>query len=368
MSKEIRCIGCGSVLQDQDPKAAGYMPTSALKKAQAGAEEVYCKRCFRLRHYNEINPVAVHQDDFLKTLSQLGQKPALVVNVVDLFDFNGSLLTSLPRFIGNNDFILVGNKADLFPPNLRVSKLKDWMRQQANKHGLYPKKIFLLSAKSSNGLDELVSYLDKAGKTKDIYFAGVTNVGKSTLVNAILKQASGEGQLITTSSYPGTTLAQIEIPLASGHQLVDTPGILSDSQLASRLSPASLKLVTPKKRLKPKTYQLLPGQTLFISGLARIDFLQGKANSFVVYCARDLVVHRTKTSNADEFYEKHKGELLQPPTLGDDLPALRGQDYSSREKSDLLLGGLGFVTIPTGVTVRSYTPGGIGQGIRRALI
>lgn len=368
MSEEIRCIGCGSVLQDQDPKAAGFLPASALKKAQTSAAAVYCKRCFRLRHYNEVTPVAVHQDDFLKTLGQLDKTQALIVNVVDLFDFNGSLLTSLPRFIGKNDFILVGNKADLFPHNLRQSKLKDWLRQQANKHGLYPKKIFLLSAKSNNGLDDLVAYLDKAGKTKDIYFAGVTNVGKSTLVNAILKQASGEGQLITTSGYPGTTLAQIEIPLASGHKLVDTPGILSDRQLASRLSPASLKLVTPKKQLKPKTYQLLPGQTLFISGLARIDFLQGQSTSFVVYCARDLVVHRTKTANADTFYEKHQGELLKPPTPGDKLPALRPQDYSSHEKSDLLLGGLGFVTIPAGVTVRSYTPGGIGQGIRRALI
>ena len=33
MSEELRCIGCGSILQDQDPKKSGYLPTSALKKA-----------------------------------------------------------------------------------------------------------------------------------------------------------------------------------------------------------------------------------------------------------------------------------------------------------------------------------------------
>ena len=32
MSEELRCIGCGSILQDQDPKKSGYLTSSALKK------------------------------------------------------------------------------------------------------------------------------------------------------------------------------------------------------------------------------------------------------------------------------------------------------------------------------------------------
>lgn len=32
MSEEIRCIGCGSVLQSQDSQQAGYLPQSALAK------------------------------------------------------------------------------------------------------------------------------------------------------------------------------------------------------------------------------------------------------------------------------------------------------------------------------------------------
>ena len=43
MSEELRCIGCGSILQDQDPKKSGYLPTSALKKALTSDDnEVYC--------------------------------------------------------------------------------------------------------------------------------------------------------------------------------------------------------------------------------------------------------------------------------------------------------------------------------------
>ncbi len=81
-----------------------------------------------------------------------------------------------------------------------------------------------------------------------------------------------------------------------------------------------------------------------------------------------MYVHRTKTANADAFYEKHVGELLAPPAKDDKLPALKGQEYRTEYKSDLLFGGIGFVTVPEGCVAKTYTPDGIGLGIRRALI
>ena len=179
MDEDIICIGCGAVLQSDDPKKAGYLPASALKKAKEGeSEEVYCQRCFRLRHYNEIMPVDLNNDEFLALLNSLANKKALIVNVVDLFDFSNSLLSSLKRFVGDNEFILVGNKFDLFPKNSRQSKIKDWMRQEANRMGLHPKEIFLISAAKQKNLDDLIAYLDKASQDKNIYFVGMTNVCK----------------------------------------------------------------------------------------------------------------------------------------------------------------------------------------------
>lgn len=367
--EEIRCIGCGSILQDKDSKLSGYMPHSAFNKMiQEPDTSVYCQRCFRLRHYNEITPVNENNDDFLRLLNSLGNKKALIVNVVDLFDFNNSLITSLDRFIGDNEFVLVGNKVDLFPKNSKESKIKDWMRKEANRNGLFPKKIFLLSAIKKRNIDELINYLATKGKNEDIYFVGTTNVGKSTLINAIIETRSEYKNLITTSKFPGTTLDSIKIPLNEGHYLVDTPGILSKKQMASRLTGSELELVAPKKQLKPATYQLLPGQTIFLAGLGRIDFIKGPASGFTIYVARDLYLHRTKTINADEFYLKHKSDLLNPPCDSDDLGALKGQIYSTSEKSDILFGGVGFITVPSGVVIKAYTPEGIGLGIRRALI
>ena len=43
-------------------------------------------------------------------------------------------------------------------------------------------------------------------KNKDIYFVGITNSGKSTLINAMIKSYNGYDGDITMSNFPSTTL------------------------------------------------------------------------------------------------------------------------------------------------------------------
>ena len=107
--EEILCIGCGATIQTTDKAGLGLLPSRHLKKALETGE-VYCQRCFRLRHYNEITDVQLTDDDFLKLLHEVGDSDALVVNVIDIFDFNGSVIPGLPRFVSGNDVLLVGNK------------------------------------------------------------------------------------------------------------------------------------------------------------------------------------------------------------------------------------------------------------------
>ena len=116
-NEELYCIGCGAKIQSDDKNEPGYTPKAALQKGLETGE-LYCQRCFRLRHYNEVADVSLTDDDFLRLLNQLGQADALIVNVVDIFDFNGSLIPGLHRFVGDNPVLLVGNKEDLLP-NIR---------------------------------------------------------------------------------------------------------------------------------------------------------------------------------------------------------------------------------------------------------
>lgn len=368
--EEIRCIGCGALLQTTDKNKPGYTPKAALEKGLESGE-VYCQRCFRLRHYNEIQDVHLTDDDFLKLLNEIGSKDALIVNVIDVFDFNGSLIPGLHRFVGKNPVLLVGNKVDLLPKSQKRGRLTQWLRERAHEAGLRPTDVVLTSAVKANEVENLKDMIEKYRKGKDVYVVGVTNVGKSSLINQIIDSSAGVKDLITTSQFPGTTLDQIEIPLEDGKSLIDTPGIIHRHQMAHVLGAKDLRLIAPKKEIKPKVYQLNEGQTLFFGGVARFDFIKGDRTSFTCYVSNDLNIHRTKLEKADELYQKQKGELLQPPRKEeiDSFPELVRFEFSIKEKTDIVFAGLGWVTVPeAGVVVAGWAPKGIDVLIRKSII
>ncbi|GBG96593.1 ribosome biogenesis GTPase YqeH [Lactococcus termiticola] len=365
MEEEIRCIGCGARIQAEDKEALGFLPASALKKRLENDEDIYCQRCFRLRHYNEIVPTSLTDDDFLRLLNEIGQEDALIVNVVDIFDFNGSIIPGLHRLTGGNDVLLVANKKDVLPHSLKAGKLKAWLKGEASEHGLKPVDILVTSAKNKDDVSELMEAIEHYRHGRDVYVVGVTNVGKSTLINAIIKNVTGSQDVITTSRFPGTTLDKIEIPLDDDSQLIDTPGIIHRGQMAHYLDKKDLDLVSPKKEIKPRTFQLNPEQTLFLGGLARFDFISGEKQGMTAFFENGLSIHRTKLAGADDFYEKHAGELLQPVVEGRKL--LR-KEFSIKEKSDIVYSGLGWVRVSGPAVVAAWLPEGVDLVVRKALI
>ncbi len=367
MNEMPHCIGCGTQIQTEDKNAPGYAPVSSLEK-----EDVICQRCFRLKNYNELQPVSLTDDDFLRILNGLGKHKGLIVKIVDIFDFNGSWLPGLHRFVGNNPVLLIANKADLLPNSVKKQKVINWLKREAKELGLKPIDVLLVSAQKGRGMQEAMDAIDEYRKGQDVYVVGCTNVGKSTFINRIIKQATGEGDIITTSYFPGTTLDMIEIPLDDGHAIYDTPGIINHHQMAHYLDPSELKFIMPKKEIKPKIFQLNPEQTLFIGALARFDFIQGPRSAFTVHIANDLNIHRTKLENADELYENHKGELLAPPSKQymDQLPKLVRHEFSIKEaKTDIVFSGLGWITIQDpNVVIAAYAPEGVEVQVRPSLI
>ena len=367
MSEQHICIGCGVTIQTEDPQKVGYATKSALEK-----ESIICQRCFRLKHYNEVQDVSLTDDDFLKILNGIGKTDALIVMIVDIFDFNGSWLPGLHRFVGENKVLLVGNKVDLLPKSVKHSKLIQWMKQQSKDLGLRPEEIFLVSAAKGLNMKETAAAIDEFRQGKDVYVVGCTNVGKSTFINRIIKEVTGEKDVITTSHFPGTTLDIIKIPLEDGKSLIDSPGIINHHQMAHFVDKSDLKVITPKKEIKPKVFQLNEGQTLFFGGLARFDYVSGGRRSFVCYVSNEINIHRTKTENATELYEKHVGEILTPPRMDDveSFPKLVKQEYVIKEaKTDIVFSGLGWITVnDPGAKVVAYVPQGVQSMLRKSLI
>lgn len=367
MTEDLICAGCGVSIQTDNKEQLGYAPKSALDK-----DVVICQRCFRLRHYNEIQDVSLTDDDFLKLLSSIGDKRALVVKIVDIFDFNGSWVPGLQRFVGYNDILLVGNKVDLLPKSLNRNRLLQWLRLSSKQMGLKPSDVALISADTGEGIEELAQKIDQYRAGKDVYIVGCTNVGKSTFINKLIEVFGGDDRFkITTSRFPGTTLDFIDIPLDDGHTLFDTPGIINNHQMAHYVSAEDLRKITPKKELKPKGYQLNEQQTLFFGGLGRLDYLAGGRRSLICYFTNELYIHRTKLDGADELYIKQKGELLQPPsTCVEDIPPLVRHEFNLKDDNmDIVFSGLGWVTVKgKGAKIAAYAPEGVGVMVRKSLI
>ncbi len=366
LQEKMTCIGCGITIQTENPKEMGYAPKSALEK-----EQIICQRCFRLKNYNEVQDISLTDDDFLKILHEIGRNDALIVKIVDIFDFNGSWLPGLHRFVGKNPILLIGNKVDLLPKSVKPNKLIQWMKYSAKELGLKPVDVMLVSSAKGSRIQEAVDAIEHYRNGKDVYVVGCTNVGKSTFIKRIIKEVSGEGEVITTSHFPGTTLDIIEIPLDDGHALMDTPGIINHHQMAHYVEGKDLKVITPKKEIKPKVYQLNEEQTLFFGGLARMDYLSGGRRSFTCYLSNEINIHRTKLEKADALYNDHAGELLQPSVKIDgEIQPLVPHVFSLKEgKMDIVFSGLGWVTVnEPGAKVVAHVPKGVSVMVRKSLI
>ncbi|GEL77518.1 ribosome biogenesis GTPase YqeH [Tenuibacillus multivorans] len=364
----IICQGCGATIQTEDETKAGYAPKSALER-----EEVICKRCFRLKHYNEVQDVDMDADDFLNMLHEIGHHDGLIVYIVDLFDVHGSFIQGLHRFVGRNPIVLVGNKVDLLPKSTNLNKIKHWMFRVAKDFGLKVKDIHLVSADKGIGMKETAFDLERFRQGKDTFVVGSTNVGKSTFINYLIQHSTDEEEVITTSYFPGTTLGFIDIPLDETSSMIDTPGIINHHQMAHYLSDKDLKAITPKKEVKPRVFQLTEGQTLYIGGLVRFDIdVADEKNGYVCYFANELNIHRTKRVKADELYENHLGELLSPPTdeTLKNWPGLEQESFRiNGGKTDVVFSGLGWITIPEGTTsITVHAPKGVKVMLREAII
>ena len=365
MEKEIRCYGCGAVIQTENEHQIGFVPKNALSQ-----EHVLCKRCFRMKNYHELQSTSLTNDDFLRILQTIGEKDCLVVYIIDLFDFNGSIIDGFIRHIGMNDVIVIGNKRDILPKSVKDIKIKHWLQRQLKEHNIKPKEVFLTSAIKNYQLDEILECIETYRNGRDVYVVGVTNVGKSTFINSLLKHYTENTNelLITTSEFPGTTLDLIEIPFDEVTSLYDTPGIVNKHQMAHLLKPEQLKIVLPKSELRPVSYQLNSQQTLYFGGLARMDYVKGDNQSFICFMPKTLKIHRTKLENADALYNRH---MTLTPEIEEIkmIEEMSSHTFTSLDKkADVVISGLGWVRIEPHTQVVIRVPKGIGVFIREALI
>jgi len=353
--------------------------------------QAICQRCHTLRYQNrlpadtlrvaspisrdeaEAGPAQLQPDYFRDLLRTLYRRSCVVVCLVDLFDFHGSLIPDLPSIVGSSSLlVLVGNKVDLLPEGTNLRMLERWVRTECRRANMPPiHSLDLVSCTTGAGMPALLSKLESlmAARSTDAYVLGAANAGKSSFINRLIRnrQAPGgrprsrkgvdahEGDVLTTSALPGTTLGFVKASTLSGRLAIyDTPGIILPGQLTTLLNTDELAAVVPKKRSDHVSLRLGEGKSLLLGGLVRIHFRRGRPFLFTCYLANAVHIHPTATEKVDDVLARHAGELLAPPASYQRIQELG--PYEARTFTitgrgwndaavDLVLPGLGWVAV-----------------------
>lgn len=270
-----KCTGCGVELQTENKEKEGFVEDINNK---------LCTRCFKLKNYGEYKEVSLDNEDFTKILKEI-PKDSLVVYLTSLLNINLDYLENL------NNVILVLTKKDLLPKSVQDYKLINYIKNITNNY----LDIEIISTIKNYNLDNLLNKIKKYNITKkEVYFVGMTNSGKSTLINKIIKNYTDKEIEVTTSIYPSTTLDKVEIELGD-IKIIDTPGLLNRGSILKNITLKEIKKITPKKEIKPRSYQLKGKGSLLIEDYIRLDYYTD--NNITIYIANNLNITKMTQNN-----------------------------------------------------------------------
>ena len=320
MSKNKYCTGCGVILQDENILNIGF--TTNLSND-------LCMRCFRLKNYGEYESVSSNLIDYEKIMSGINKKKDLVLYVVDILNIPKNL-ESIKKII-KNDCVLVLNKRDLLPLSVKDEKIIDYLKNQ----NLGFIDIVIVSSEKNSGMDNLLAKIKKFQKSKNVYVVGYTNAGKSSLISKFIHDYGNNDTNLTIAPLPSTTLNQIEIPIDDSLTLIDTPGIVDNSNMINFVDKKMYKKLNSKKEIKPKTFQLRRNESLLVGDMIRINYIEGDLNSFTFYIPNEIKVRRLRFR-------------------GDTLKNLTCKKIDIKFSEDLCIMGLGFIKIVAGCKIELY--------------
>ena len=334
MKKIKHCEGCGVKLQDENILNLGY--TTNLNND-------LCMRCFRLKNYGEYESVSSSLVNYEKILSIVNRSRELVLYVVDIVNIPNDL-GIIKNYI-KNDIILVLNKRDLLPMSIKDEKIIEYIK----KLDINFKDIVIISSEKNLNMDILYKKILKYQKSNLVYVVGYTNAGKSSLISRFISDYGDGDTNLTVSPLPSTTLNRVEIPINDNITLIDTPGIIDNSNVINFVEKKLYKKLNSKKEIKPRTYQLSKKQSLLLGDLVRLDYVEGDRNSFTFYIPNEIKIRRTS----------FKGDKLKDLSL---------VSLDVGYANDICINGLGFIKVVAGSKVNLYLNKDISVFMRNNLI
>src|SRR5690554_3511722 len=122
MQTDKKCLGCGLVLQYDEPEHEGY----AVKE-----DHNYCQACFKLKHYGVVaNNTSKHEMPIIK-------KKGLIVLMTSVLHLDQLFAFSMQRHYPDFPVLYLINHVDLLPKDTNLDKLLANIKLEAKKQKVF---------------------------------------------------------------------------------------------------------------------------------------------------------------------------------------------------------------------------------------
>lgn len=365
-SRVLRCYHCGAILQCENENEKGYIIPESLHRATP-IQIIYCDRCFEtMKAFNNSELEQKVDQEVLKILDDAFATDALIIWVVDLFSFNGTLNSEIAKKVKKLNVIVVGNKRDLFPLNVKDESLVEYLNTTFNAYGIKPKSVRLLGATNKIDSKQLIDSVNTARKGHDVYMIGNSTSGKTSIINRAMKGFENKtSRQIKTITYPGTSVNVLEIPLSRSSFFYELPGISQTTSATGKLEKDVVRQIVPKKAVKLITRTMSAGDALMVGSLAAFEIIKGKTTNYRFYSAEGVETRKVQSKKLDDYINENNIRRFARP-VSERLVSFLDYDMfeyameNDKKWHDIAIEGLGWLSfIAQGQMIRVRLPKGV---------
>lgn len=296
------CYGCGVKLQNSCESDIGYTPKE---------DALYCARCFKMTHYGDFNTSATPKD-IKEIVNKINKDNKYVIFLVDFLNVNKCVIDIFKSI--KCEKVLVINKCELMPKHINKNKFMDYIKSYYN----ISDTIKLKGGSKLNGATSIKNFLQSVN-IKCSYILGISNSGKSTLINDLITIFNSKISKITVSKRENTTLDFIRVKLSDELTLIDSPGFIIDKYL--------IKEVT-NKPISTFTYNMKDNETISLYDKYYFKFINSTPITFYL-------------SSVKKDLKKIYKDVLMPYEIEVD------------DNQDVYIYGIGFIHIKKKTKIRT---------------
>ena len=309
----LRCQSCGAILQTESKKEAGFISKAIVEN---GVPKIpYCNSCYeKMLSLNSSSLDHETDKDILKILKDAVATDALIVWMMDLFNFNGTLNPDVVKKIKKLPIVVIGTKRDLMPSLATDEMLIRYLDERFSEVGINPISIKLIGSEDQIDIKAFLAAFAEYRKGRDIYLLGELNSGKTTFINKLLKNYKNNTRWqVKTELYPGTNSDVLEIPLTNSSFFYELPGLSNSTSVYSRVEASVQKIITPKKEVTMTRKFIGDGTAICVGNLACLYVIKGHHTSIRVFTAEKVEIKTVANEKVEDFMANNlKKKTLKP--------------------------------------------------------